>query len=146
MSATADLLAGVAQILADAGVATYRADGSTYQPGETAIVFALMPQAPDRVVCLTDYTVTDDAANPWTQVRVQVRTRGLPDRPDDTWALRDAVYGLLQSAGDLTFGSVTVAQALRVSSVPLGVDVNRRFEYADNYAIDVQLPATVNRS
>lgn len=145
MSTTSDLLYGVAQFLADAGVATYRADGSKYQTGETGVVFALMPQTPDRVVCLTDYTLSDDAANPWSQARIQVRTRGLPDDPMDVRALRDDVYDTLQSAADLTFGSVTVAQILRVSSIPLGVDTNNRFELADNYNFDLQLPATANR-
>lgn len=145
MSATSDLLYGLAQFLAAAGVATYRADGSAYLGSETAVVFALMPQEPDRVVCLTDYTLSDDAANPWSQVRVQVRTRGLPNDPMDVRALRDAVYDALQSEAALTFGTVTVAQVLRVSSIPLGLDDNRRYELADNYTLDVQLPATVNR-
>lgn len=145
MSATSDLLDGLAQFLADAGVATYRGDGSAYLAGETAVVFALMPQEPDRVVCLTDYTLADDAANPWSTVRVQVRTRGVPNDPMDVRALRDAVYVALQSESALTLGSVTVAQVLRVSSIPLGIDVNNRYELADNYTLDVQLPATANR-
>jgi len=145
VSETFDLLGGLAQALADAGVCDYRDDGSVYLSSETALVFALMPQAPDRVVCLTDYSLSDDAGNPWGQRRVQVRTRGLPDQPQDTWLLRDSVYDFLQSAAALTFGSVTVAQALRVSSIPLGVDDNRRFEYADNYTFDVQLAPSLNR-
>ncbi|HET6909829.1 MAG TPA: minor capsid protein, partial [Mycobacteriales bacterium] len=73
MSPTSDLLTGLAQFLADQGVVTYRADSSAYAASETGVVFGLMPQTPDRVVCLTDYPVNDDAANPWSQVRVQIR-------------------------------------------------------------------------
>jgi len=40
---------------------------------------------------------------------------------------------------------VTVAQCLRVSSIPMGQDANMRFMYADNYQFDVQVPATANR-
>lgn len=145
-SPTGDLLTGIAQELAAAGVVTWPlAAGAVYAAGQTGLAFSLMPQAPDRVVCLTAYATSDDAANPWSSVRVQVRTRGLPDDPLDLAALRDAVYAVLQSASALTLGSVTVAQSLRVSSVPLGIDVNRRFEHSDNYQFDVQLPATANR-
>lgn len=145
MSPTSDLLTGLAQFLADQGVVTYRSDGSAYAASETGVVFGLMPQTPDRVVCLTDYPVNDDAANPWSQVRVQIRTRGVPNDPLDNAQLRDAVNTALQSKAALTFGSVTVAQALRISSIPMGIDDNRRFEYADNYQFDVQLPSTANR-
>ena len=146
MSATSDLLYGLAQYLADQGIVTYPlAAGTSYTAGQTGVTFDLMPQAPDRVVCLTAYAASDDAANPWSSMRVQVRTRGLPSQPDDLWTLRDSVYNALQSESALTFGTVTVAQILRVSSVPLGMDTNRRFEHADNYQLDIQLPATANR-
>ncbi|HET6917667.1 MAG TPA: hypothetical protein VFH56_16390, partial [Acidimicrobiales bacterium] len=72
-------------------------------------------------------------------------TRGVPNDPLDNAQLRDAVNTALQSEAALTFGSVTVAQALRISSIPMGIDDNRRFEYADNYTFDVQLPSTANR-
>jgi hypothetical protein len=146
MSETFDLLDGIGQMLAAAGLVTYPlAAGAAYAPTDTALTFARMPADPDRCVVLTDYTVGDSAANPWTQIRVQVRTRGLPGRPDDVWTLRDGIYQLLQSAQARTFGSVTVAQCLRVSSIPLGQDANLRFMYADNFTLDVQLPSTSNR-
>lgn len=146
MSITFDLLDGIGQTLAAAGLVRYPlAAGQTYAATDTGLAFARLPAEPDRCVVLTDYTVTDDAANPWGQIRVQVRTRGLPGRPDDVWALRDGIYQLLQSTSALIFGSVSVAQCLRVSSIPMGQDDNLRFTYADNYACDVQVPATVNR-
>lgn len=146
MSLTFDLLDGIGQTLAAAGLVTYPlAAGQTYAASDTGLAFARMPSEPDRCVVLTDYTVSDDAANPWGQVRVQVRTRGLPNRPDDVWALRGGVFAVLQSAQALTFGTVTVAQCLRVSSIPMGQDANMRFEYADNYQFDVQVPASANR-
>lgn len=146
MSATFDLLDGIGATLAAAGLVTYPlAAGSTYGPTDTALAFARMPADPDRCVVLTDYAPSDDAGNPWGQRRVQIRTRGLPGRPDDAWALRDGIFVALQSASALTFGSVTVAQCLRVSSLPMGQDANLRFEYADNYLFDVQVPATVSR-
>lgn len=146
MSITFDLLDGIGQYLAAGGQVRYPlAAGESYAATDTALAFARMPADPDRCVVLTDYAASDDAGNPWGQRRVQVRTRGLPGRPDDLWALRDGIYALLQSASALTFGTVTVAQCLRVSSIPLGQDANLRFMYADNYALDVQVPSTVNR-
>jgi len=145
-SPTLDLLDGIGQTLAAAGLVTYPLGaGATYAPTDTALASARMPADPDRCVVLTDYTLSDDAANPWSQIRVQVRTRGLPNRPDDVWALRDGVFQVLQSMSALTFGTVTVAQCLRVSSIPMGQDANLRFMYADNYTFDVQVPATANR-
>lgn len=145
-SPTSDLLTGIAQTLADAGIVTYPLPaGTVYTAGQTGVAFSLMPQEPDRVVCLTSYATADDAANPWSSVRVQVRTRGLPDDPLDLATLRDSIYAVLQSEAALTLGSVTVAQSLRVSSIPLGIDDNRRFEHSDNYQFDIQLPATANR-
>lgn len=146
MSATFDLLDGIGQMLATAGLVTYPlAPGTVYAETDTGLAFARMPASPDRCVVLTDYLSQDSAANPWGSGRVQIRTRGLPGRADDTWTLRDGINSVLQSAQALTFGSVSVTQFLRVSSVPMGQDVNLRFEYADNYAFDFQTQATSNR-
>jgi hypothetical protein len=146
MSITLDLLDGIGQLLAGAGLVRYPLPaGTAYASGDTGLALARTPAEPDRCVTLTDYTLSDDAGNPWSQIRVQVRTRGLPNRPDDVWALRDGIYTLLQSQQAVTFGTVTVAQFLRVSSIPMGQDSNMRFEYADNYSCDVQVPATATR-
>lgn len=151
-SPTADLLNGIATEIQAAAIGTYRADGSAYQVGETAVVFDFMPQgteatppAPDRVIVLTAYILGDDAGNPWTQYRIQARFRGLPNQPDDVWALRDGFNQLFQSRSATTYGSLTVAQALRVSSIPLGQDDRRRFQISDNYTFDAQLPGTPSR-
>lgn len=142
---TFDLLDGIARDAAAAGLATYRSDDSEYLPAETAVVFAFMPQGPDRCLVLTDYPILDAGEAPLSQIRVQFRTRGLPNRPDDTWALRDGLYQLFQSLTNRTYGQVHVIQFLRISSIPLGPDSNQRFEYGDNYALDVDMPPTVNR-
>src|SRR6185437_15571705 len=60
MSFSGDLLNGLAAFLAAAGAGTYRSDGTAYTSGETAIVFAAMPQTPDRAIVLSAYPVTDD--------------------------------------------------------------------------------------
>jgi hypothetical protein len=93
---------------------------------------------------LTDYVLGDNQARPWSQHRVQVRTRGLPSRPDDVLALRDAIYNTIQSL-TVVFGAVGVTSCERISSLPNGQDDNLRFEYFDNYLFELDLPPTALR-
>lgn len=150
MSATNDLLDGLAQLLADAGVASYTPAG-VYTVDQTGVFFSLMPAGaegappgPDRCVVLSAYALSDQPGLPLGQITVQVRTRGLED-PRDVTALSDAVYDLFQGLTDRTFGSVHLIQMLRKSSLPMGQDTNRRWQQSQNYTCDVDLPATVNR-
>jgi hypothetical protein len=145
VSITTDLLDGFAGVLVAAGVATYRSDGSTYLPGETAVTFTILPQTPDRVVTLTDYPVLDDPKLPMASIGVQVRVRGIPGSPRDVQALRDSIYTALQGLADQTWGSVHAVQVYRRSSIPNGQDTSLRFEYFENYYVDVDLPVTANR-
>lgn len=145
MGLTADLLDGFAGALTAAGVATYRTDGSAYLSSETAVTFSLLPQTPDRVLCLTDYPVSDDPKLPMSIVGVQVRLRGIPSSPRDIQSLRDAVYVAMQGLTDQVWGSVHMVQVLRQSSIPMGQDDTLRFEYAENYHVYLDLPVTPNR-
>lgn len=140
MSFTGDLLEGLAQHIATAGIATYRPAGA-YVAGETAIAFAGMPPDPDRVIVVSAYAVTDDATLSDSVVGVQVRCRGLTD-PRDVELLADAVFGLLHGAHSVQLGAVHVVQALRNSSAPLGQDDNNRWEHTDNYYLTVHRPST----
>lgn len=147
MSTTSDLVTGLAQYLATAGLATYRADGTPYTSGETALYFNDMPASPDRVVALTAYATTDQAVVTLGAVRVQVRTRGLANDVLDVDTLADSIFTLLHGAVNLTFGTMHVVQILRVSSATLGMDdQSRRWMRSDNYHLDVDYPTTPNRS
>jgi Bacteriophage minor capsid protein len=142
VSFTRDLLDGLALLLAagDTPIATYDPDGASYAPTETGVVFGDLPQAPDRVVALTAYGVSDDAGLTDTVQGVQVRTRAGTD-PGDVDDLADAVFDLLHGASDLTVGGFPVVLIRRVSFVPLGVDGNRRHERSDNYYVTVRRPS-----
>jgi hypothetical protein len=151
VSVTNDLLDGVAQAIAAAGIAAYATTG-LYTSAQTGIYFSSIPPGAegnppgtDRALALTAYTAGDDPARPWSQIRLQVRTRGTQD-PRDVNTLSDQVYDLLQSLGPVTYASVSVSQILRVSSLPMGQDANQRWEQSQNFACDCDLPATVNRS
>src|SRR4051812_8802389 len=120
MSFTGDLLDGVAALLAGGGAGTYRPAGA-YQPGETAIVFAAMPQAPDRAIVLSTYTVTDDPSLSDSVIGLQVRCRGGAD-PHDVEAIAGAVFDQLHGRTAYQAGAVRVVQSLRQSGAPLGRD------------------------
>lgn len=145
MSVTEDLLDGLANALVVAGIGTYRTDGSAYQAAETAITLAKMPAAPDRCVVLTDYPLSDDPKFPMGVVGVQFKMRGLPNAVRDVMRLRDSIYALLNGLEHQQYGTVHANQIYRSTSIPLGQDEGGRFTYSDNFYVDVDYPATVNR-
>jgi hypothetical protein len=143
MTATFDLIAGLAQLLEDAGLVTYRSDGTNYTPTETGVGYKYMPELPNRFVTLTPYGANND--QPVTTLGnqpVQVKMRGTAD-PQDVDDLGDGIFQALHGVTDRMFGSVHVVQILRVSSIPLGMEEQaRRWLRSDNYSIDVDLPGT----
>lgn len=139
-----DLMVGLAQYLNDAGVGVYRPDGG-YLPGDTAIVFGDLPPTPDRCIGLTPYSSTDQPKIALSRVRVQVWMRGAANDSLDILDLATDVFDTLQGAERLQFGSAGVVQILRVSAMPMGIDANKRSERSDNYAVDVNPPATPGR-
>lgn len=147
MSHVSDLLRGLAQFTATAGLVTYRADGSSYLAGETALMFKNMPSDPDRVAVLAAYGANgDQPETPLGRQPVQVKTRGLPGDPFDVEQLGDAIFDLWHGATNLTFGAVHVVQILRTSSASLGMDAqSRRWIRVDNYDLDLDYPTTPNR-
>ncbi|MFK0296685.1 minor capsid protein [Streptomyces sp. NPDC090442] len=131
MSYTADLLDGLARLLAEHGVATYRPDGQ-YAPGDTALTIATVPPAPDRVICLTAYPVQDSPALTDCTTGVQVRTRAGAD-PREVDALDDAVFDVLHGSGPHTWGAVRVQLLYRTASAPIGADDTGRMERSSTY-------------
>lgn len=144
---TTDMVGGIAQLLAAAGIAVYRPDGLVYTADETAITKKDLPPAPDRVIAITAYGAGDDQpVITYGQRFVQLRFRGAAGDPDDVDDLADAAFDALHGRENLTFGSVHVTQILRFSSVPLGMDEqSRRWQRADNYQLDVDWPSSATR-
>lgn len=138
-----DLLNGIAGLIQSAGIATFNTTGS-YQAADTAIFFKAVNPTPDRIVTLTAYQVSDQPAQAESKFGVQVRMRGTQD-PRDVDELGDAIFVLLHGLTNTTFGSVTVEQCLRQSSITLGQDTSKRWERADAFYIDVALPPSSNR-
>lgn len=142
---TTDLLTGLAGFLASAGIGiTYRPT-TPYLATETGVFFGLYPTAPDRCVALTAYVATDEPKVALSKIRVELALRGVANDALDVHNLGDAVFGVLQGAEDLTFGTAHVVQALRKISASGGVDANKRSMRSDSYDLDLDVPITPGR-
>lgn len=127
---TKQLLDGLAQLIADQGLATYRPDG-VYAEGETGITFSVMPDTPDRVLCLTAYPVDDGPLADITTA-VQARMRASRD-PRDLDDLADDLRDLLHNREHFALGLIHVNAAWRQSQAPMGQDAHGRMELSANY-------------
>lgn len=139
MSITTDLLTGLAADLNTQGLATYTggAGGNVF--------FKELPTSPDRCVALTAYASSDDATRNESVVRVQFWFRGVAGVATDVDVLADSVFMWLQGMTHVDYGTVHVAQALRVSAIQLGMDDNKRNERSDNYSFQINTPSTSGR-
>jgi hypothetical protein len=145
MGYTDDLLTGLAEHLATAGIGTWRADDTAYVAGETAIIIRGIPQTPDRLITLAPYPVDSSAFRGLAdhQLAVQARVRGTQD-PRVCDSIADAIYDLLDSVTRLTLGGIAVVQIWRQSYTSLGQDSNGRWEASHNYYLDTMRPTAHN--
>lgn len=143
MAFTSDFLAGVAQLLADGGVATFQPTGK-YDPGSVGIYLGAQPANPDRIVVLTAYAATDDPTQTDSTVRVQVFTRGDKD-VRTSQGLQDAAFDVLQNLPRQEVGGTTVVGCWRRSSGYLGMDEVGRHLHSSNYDFALNRPSP-NRS
>jgi hypothetical protein len=141
MGWTDTLLAGLAQLLADAAIGAWRPDGTPYAETDTAITIGLLPQTPDRAVALAAYPVTDHPVLNDVTVGVQARIRGAAagdTRPAS--ALADAIYETLHGRRALQLGGIDIVQITRQSGAQLGPDQLGRDERTENYYIQAARP------
>lgn len=135
------LVTGLAQHAASLDLGTWRTTG-VYTAAETGIVIGAFPAAPDRLIALTGYGVTDHPHLSDDVVGVQARFRwgGQDPRPVDD--LADALFDQWQALRDFTLPTgVRVIFTTRQSSVSLGQDGNSRWTRADNYYITAHRPS-----
>lgn len=145
MTDTRTFIEGLAEHLAGAGIGLSWNQSGTYPAGETGIFMKIMPQSPDRVVTLNVVWGNDDITMPRSAPMVQVRARGLPNRPLDVDDLLDPVFDVLHGATGLVLGNLTVIQINRRVVAPMGMDDSKRWERVDQYYADVDVPPTDNR-
>jgi hypothetical protein len=132
---TDDLLTGLAQLTANAGLALYQPE-TPYAQGDTGIGLGELPRSCDKALAIADYTTIDAVPDqPMTTVRVNALFRGLPNDRTSMLDFRDDVYQLWQNLIHQQFGSFGLTQCLRISSLPLGQDDHDRWLMSDNYEI-----------
>lgn len=140
---TTNLLTGLAEYLAAAGIGVWRPpeQSEPYGPDDVAIVLGAMPAEPERAIVLAAYPVSEGLALANVRVGVQVRTRAGND-PRDVQDLDDAVWEQLHGATGLVLGGVDVVQVFRQSSATLGHarDQTARWERVSNYYMDAMRP------
>lgn len=137
-----EFLTGFAVLLDAAALGDWN-PSETYGGAETAITLRKMPQAPDRIICLSAYGVMDDASLSTSVMGLQVRCRwsGQDPRPVDD--LADELFDLLHGREHLELSTgVHIVLCLRQSYAPLGQDQNGRWENASNFYCTVHRPST----
>jgi hypothetical protein len=141
MTATiTDLLTGIAETLADAGIGSWPPPtNGVYPSDQVGIVLGVIPQQPDQTITLTGYAVRDASLENDSTVAVQVRLRGTED-PRVVQDRSGAVFNALQDLAGVSFGSIYLVLAARQSSLPMGQDENRRWLWSDNYYCQVAWP------
>lgn len=145
MASTKELLTGIAELLAGAGIGLTWNPSGVYTAGQTGIFMMFVPQSPDRCVVLSLVDTGDDPSMPLGSKMLQVRGRGARNDPLDVAEVLDPIFDVLHGRTNLVIGGQTIIQALRRVSAPLGGDSLVRFERADQYYMDVDAAPTALR-
>ena len=138
MTFSENVVAGVAQLLADAGVVTWSGlTGQVADSSTPAAVTMQLPETPDRVVVLTPtvaVTPADLEGEPDDVLGLQTLARGAPDDRLGPSRILDAVYDELHRRSGVTLSTgVHLSRSLRTSGTSLGEDTNRRSQAVATY-------------
>ncbi|MFG3090685.1 minor capsid protein [Streptomyces antibioticus] len=126
----ADLLQGVAELLAAEDVGVYSPAGAL-PAGATGIVLGRAPDGPDRVLGLTPYPVADDDSTD-AVTGIQVRMRA-GTGPLDVVQLANDVFTVLHNRRSWDARGVRVEISWRNSQAWIGQDAAGRMELTGNY-------------
>jgi hypothetical protein len=125
-----DLLQGVAELLAAAGIGVYNPSGPL-PAGATGLVLGRMPDGPDRAIALNPYPVADDdSTDSVTGIQARMRTG------TDITALvqlANDVFNVLHNRRDYRVRGVQVEVSWRNSQAWIGQDARGRMELTGNY-------------
>lgn len=144
MSLASDLMAGVAQLLEDAGAGTWQPTGLYAEGADRPIFMRAVPTKPDRVITVSHYPVSSIPGAADTVEGIQVRNRapvGEDPRPADDDA--DEIRAALDGLEHVSVGGWHVSLIRWQSGGPMGQDGNRRWEMTQTfYLYTVRLRAT----
>ncbi|MGN6200020.1 hypothetical protein [Humibacter sp.] len=147
MTDSLDLIDGIATLIAaNVPGAAYNPDG-VYTAGQVGIFNMLLPATPDEVIVLTWVPQTQNPAEPSGTGLFQVRARGAANRPRRPIEILDQVADVLLGATHIPIGSTGAAidQVRECVRAPMGMDDLKRWDWTDNYTLDMSYTPTVNR-
>ncbi|MGN8024695.1 phage tail terminator protein [Microbacterium sp. 22242] len=146
MTDTLDLLDGVsAHMVSGVPGLAFNASG-TYPTGVTGIFHMLMPATPDEVVVVTWVPQTEDPSLPQGVGVLQIRCRGAVNKPRRPIELLDQIAVLF--LGKMTIPLTSTLQIMQVRDrvrASLGMDESKRWDWTDNYTLDVAYTPTAAR-
>lgn len=138
MTDTLDLLDGVAAYIVSGVPGTAFNTSGTYPAGVTGIFTMLMPSTPDEVIVLTWVPQVEHPSMPQGSGLMQVRCRGAANAPRRPIELLDQISALF--LGRMTIPLTPTVQIMQVRDrvrAPLGMDESKRWDWTDNYTLDV---------
>lgn len=139
----ADLLTGLAELLAGEIAGAVWRTTSGYTAAETGIVLDVAPETLNRVIQLSLYPVTDDPVGASDEIGLQVVTRWEGQDPRPCRRLDTQVFNRLQGRAHFVLSTgIHVVSAARQSGASLGVDSSKRWGRSSNYYVRVSRPAT----
>lgn len=134
MTWTVGLLEGVAQLLHDAGVGTWRGDDSVYLDTETGIYITKAPPEPDRAISIGSYQPDDyNDGGSGARPAIQIICRAGRGNTTNVIALDDQVFTALDGIKNRVVGGVHIARMWRQSGAPIGPDAGGRDEISSNF-------------
>lgn len=146
MTDTLDLLDGVSAYMVSGVPGLAFNTSGTYPTGVTGIFHMLMPATPDEVVVVTWVPQADDPSLPQGAGLLQIRCRGAANKPRRPVEILDQIAALF--LGRKTIPLTATLQIMQVRSrvrASLGMDDSKRWDWTDNYTLDVAYTPTVVR-
>lgn len=142
-----DLIDGFAAILvANVPGAAYHLD-TPYVAGELGIFNMLLPASPDECITLTWVPQSENPADPSGTGLLQVRARGAANKPRRPVEILDQVGSAFLGATHIPIGDsgLEIIQVTSRVRVPMGMDDSKRWDWSDNYTLDVYYTPTLLR-
>ena len=146
MSDSLDLLDGVAALIVANVPGTAYNPAGTYTAGQVGIFNMLMPTAPDEAIALTWVPQVEHPSMPQGVGLLQVRCRGAANVPRRPVELLDQISTLF--LGRMAIHLTPTLQIMQVRErvrAPLGMDESKRWDWTDNYTLDVAYTPTTAR-
>lgn len=135
------LRAGVAQLLATAGVGTW-SPTTGFTSSQVAIVDGDLPPTPENAIGLMSYGVSDDPLLSDSVIGLQVQARAAGADPRATAKLSGKVFDELHGLTNVVLpGGVFLVQCYRQSWLSIGQDENNRWREKSNFYATVHRPS-----